>query len=231
MFLMLTSYAAVGVLDVRADDGVGATLSFGSDYVFRGISQTLGDPVVQASVDASFPSGFYAYVWASNVDFVPAWEPDDGAELEIDVAIGLSTELTKTWSVDAMLVRYMFPDTVGGIDYDYNELLATFWFNEQYSTTVAYSDDVFASGAKGLLYSLGAHYQLPADVSLAFGYGHYDLSDAYEASYSYLDVGLSRSLGDVAATLAYHVTFGDAGPIFYEQVTGSRYVLSLDIDF
>ena len=51
-----------------------------SDYAFRGVSQTNEGPAFQGGVDFSHDSGFYAGVWASNVDFVDG----DGANAEFD---------------------------------------------------------------------------------------------------------------------------------------------------
>jgi uncharacterized protein (TIGR02001 family) len=62
--------AAAPVLPARASDVTGnATLT--SDYVWRGTSQTMGDPAVQAGVKLAADNGLYASVWGSNVEFAP----------------------------------------------------------------------------------------------------------------------------------------------------------------
>lgn len=208
-----------------------ASLTLGSDYVFRGVSQTLGAAAVQASISADLESGVYAYVWMSNVDFVPDGEPDDEASLEVNAAIGFDAELTDDWSLDAMLIRYAFPDAIEGAGYDYDELVASLWFRERLSATIAWSPDVFGSGDDGLLVAVGARRELPADVSLAAVCGYYDLSSAYGSSYAYVNVAVSRPIAFATTTLAYHDTFGGSEALFYEQTTGSRLVLSFDIEF
>src|SRR3546814_12264093 len=50
-----------------------------SDYIFRGISQTSEKVAFQPSVTVEHESGFYGYVWGSNVDFD---EPGDGISFE-----------------------------------------------------------------------------------------------------------------------------------------------------
>ena len=129
---------------------VGASLALRSDSLFRGVSQTLGSAAVEGSVDVAFESGFYAYAWASNVDFEPDSEPDDGARLEVDVALGYTHDLNDRWAVDVELVRYIYPGTVAGANYDYNELLACLWLDERYHATVGYSEHVFGMDAAGL---------------------------------------------------------------------------------
>ena len=124
-----------------------AGIGIGSDYTFRGVSQTMGEHSIQASVGVSLPSGLYAYAWGSNVDFVPANEPDDGATHEIDLAVGFTTNLYDDWSADIALVRYLFPGTVEGAGYDYNELIATLWYDDTHSASIGFSSNVDGTGA------------------------------------------------------------------------------------
>ena len=46
------------------------TESLVSQYIFRGLSQTNGDPALQAGGDYSHSSGLYAGTWLSNVSWV-----------------------------------------------------------------------------------------------------------------------------------------------------------------
>ena len=62
-----------------------ASMSFVTDYIFRGQSQTWGKPAVQASIEANHKSGFYAGFFGSNVS--DQWLP--GANLETDIYAGL----------------------------------------------------------------------------------------------------------------------------------------------
>jgi uncharacterized protein (TIGR02001 family) len=61
-----------------------ASISFVSDYIFRGQSQTWGKPAVQVSIEADHKSGFYAGFAGSNVS--DQWLP--GANLETDFWAG-----------------------------------------------------------------------------------------------------------------------------------------------
>ena len=209
----------------------GGSFGAGSDYTFRGVSQTMGNYAIQASLEFSLSSGVYAYVWGSNVDFMPDGATDDGASHEVDMAIGYESDISENWSVDVALIRYVFPGTVGGIDYDYNELMAAVWYAGTYSATVAFTGDVDGTSEDSLFYKLGASYELPSDTTLAVNLGHYDLSDAYGAAYSYVEVALAREIGNTAITLAYNDTQGSAGAIYDKRVTGPRLVLSLQIEW
>ncbi|MGB5491735.1 MAG: TorF family putative porin [Woeseiaceae bacterium] len=224
--------AAAGQSEANdAERAWSTSVGLGSDLTFRGVSQTMGNPAIQASVDVDLSSGLYAYAWGSNVDFIPEGEPNDGATHEIDLAIGYATDITDDWSVDLALIRYVFPGTVSDVDYDYSELVATVWFAGAYSATVAYSGDIDGSGADSVLYELGASFGLPSETTFQISYGHYDLSDAYGAAYSYANAALARSIGNMEIALAYIDTFHSAEFIYGDQATGPRFVLSLQVEW
>ncbi len=48
-----------------------------SQYIFRGLTQTNGDPAIQGGVDYSHASGFYAGTWLSNI----SWYTDQNANI------------------------------------------------------------------------------------------------------------------------------------------------------
>lgn len=229
----LTIFAvSINAMQAGAIDGEGAlstTLGITSDYVFRGVSQTMGKVALQGSIDAELESGFYGSVWASSVDFVPKGEPDDGANLEVDVAVGFETAIGDDWVVDLMFVRYLFPGAEAELHYDYGEMLGTVTWQELLHATAGYSNDVFGSGADGWLYQLGAGVDVFSDLRISMFYGYYDLDRAYDASYSYFGMEVSREFGFLTVGLSYHNTRGAVGELFYEDTTGSRVALSLEL--
>lgn len=210
---------------------LGGSIVLGSDYAFRGVSQTAGDHSIQASIDIGHSSGLYAYAWGSNVDFVPEGEPDDGASYELDLAIGYSADISDDWAVDVEFVRYLFPGTIENVDYDFSELMATLWFSGKYSATVAYSDNVDGVGAVSRFYELGGSFDLPAEMTLQIKFGHYDLKHAYGSAYSYTAATLSRQIGIAAILLDYVDTHESADLIYDQRMIGPRYVLSVQFDW
>lgn len=210
---------------------IGANLALGTDLAFRGVSQTLGGAALQASLGVEFSSGVYGYVWGSNVDFVPDGGVDDGATVEIDTAVGFATNLSDRWAIDGMLVHYAFPGTVDGAESDYVEVVASLRLDDRHGATIAFSGDVFGSGEAGLYYRLASDIRLDANHAVAVGLGHYDLDDAYGASYSHVDLSLRRSFDTLSVTLAMIRTFGDAGVLFPEPSVGTRAVLTVGFDW
>src|SRR5665811_2385831 len=68
--LILAALAVPGVAmaaDAAPAPAVIANVGWVSNYVFRGITQTVGKPAVQGGFDYAHSSGFYAGVWGSNV--------------------------------------------------------------------------------------------------------------------------------------------------------------------
>ena len=103
--------AAIPGLAVGQERPLTGTVGVSSDYTFRGVSQTLGDPALQASADLDLPAGLYAWAWGSNVDFVPDGEADDHARTEIDLAIGYARDISDSLGIEVELVD---PGGVGG---------------------------------------------------------------------------------------------------------------------
>src|SRR5690349_16569922 len=76
-------------------------LALTSDYVFRGVSQNMRDPALQAGLDYGFgDSGWYVGTWGSNVDFGTG-----GPDIEIDTYVGWSADMSDSLNLDIMLTR------------------------------------------------------------------------------------------------------------------------------
>lgn len=219
---------AIGAEGNGSNFRLGGSATVASDYIFRGISQTMGRPAIQASVDFEHDSGFYAYVWGTNVDFIPDAETDDGARTEIDLAAGYVAEISDRWSIDTMFVRYVFPGTRGDINYDYNELLSTLRFDDSYGVTVAYAGDVDGTATESWFYRADASFELPATIALDVSYGYFDLAPAYGTGYTFGSAALTREFGEAVAALSFYSAFNGAEQIFFEQAEGSRLVFSID---
>jgi len=81
-----------------------ATVTFTTDYVLRGISQTDSKPAVQGSLDYKHPSGAYIGIWGSNVD-----DSISKGDLELDIYGGYTFELFSNFNLDASIIYYYYP--------------------------------------------------------------------------------------------------------------------------
>jgi uncharacterized protein (TIGR02001 family) len=79
--LVLTGLVGASTAVMAAEESphkLSANVGLYSNYVFRGISQTGGDPAIQGGLDYTHSSGFYLGTWASNVGWIEDYSYDSG---------------------------------------------------------------------------------------------------------------------------------------------------------
>ncbi|AVP97890.1 hypothetical protein C7S18_12080 [Ahniella affigens] len=203
-----------------------------SDYVFRGISQSQESAALQGGVTVAHESGFYAGVWGSSVDFTPSDSDfEDDANFEIDVSAGYAWEFGEGFSGDVMLVRYFYPGTEEGFDYNYNELIGTFGYNDFVFVTLGYSNDVFNTDATGIYYGVNGSYALPWwELEVTGELGRYDLSDDVGLeSYTHFGVGVGRSWGPVSASINW-TNSDDNAEDNYGEIADAHWFASISLE-
>jgi len=171
----ITSAAFAGSMKDEAPAGrqlsLSANLGVTSDYVFRGISQSGGDPAVQGGVDLSYGI-FYMGVWASTIDFGTNVAGANVANAELDLYAGVKP----VWgplTFDLGVIYYAYPGakdnvTVGANstnEQNYVELKAGVsgspFANMTLGTTVFYSPDYNAESGNTWTVEGLAAYELP----------------------------------------------------------------------
>lgn len=85
-----------------------ANVALGTDYVFRGVSQTDEDPTIQGGFDLTCGI-FYTGIWASNVDF------DSDTNIEIDYYAGITPSF-KGFDFDFGVIYYTYPTENSALD-------------------------------------------------------------------------------------------------------------------
>jgi uncharacterized protein (TIGR02001 family) len=83
-----------------------SSISFVSDYIWRGQTQTWGNPAAQFGIEADHKSGFYAGFWGSNVS--SHWLPN--ANLETDWSVGFRNTFLNDFKYDVGAVYVWYPD-------------------------------------------------------------------------------------------------------------------------
>ena len=83
-----------------------ASASLVSDYIWRGQTQTWGNPAVQFGIEADHVSGAYAGFWASNVS--SHWLPN--ANLEMDFSAGFRNTFATDFKYDVGGTYIYYPD-------------------------------------------------------------------------------------------------------------------------
>ncbi|WP_370189723.1 TorF family putative porin [Qipengyuania sp.] len=131
--LMAVSLAAAGLslatpamAQSEEDSGfsTSANVALTTDYRFRGVSLSGGDPAVQGGFDVAHDSGFYIGTWASSIKGGPAY-----GDLEFDIYAGWGGQLSDAVSVDVGVLYYIYPTEDLGLDTDYIEPYASVGVN------------------------------------------------------------------------------------------------------
>ena len=156
---------------------VTGSTTLGSQYIFRGLTQTDGKPTVQAEIDLAHADGWYLSLAASNI----SWLTDAGvgpmsAGVEVDVFGGYKWGFAKDWTLDIGAIRYLYPG-------DYSKVIIT-----SPSTTEGYL---------GLSYSWAS-----LKYSRVLSAGNFGVAKADGSSY--IDLSLAIPLGESGWTLQAH---------------------------
>ena len=138
----------MSLASVSSYAGVSANVSFTTDYIWRGMTQSDG-PAVQGGFDYEAESGFYAGFWGSNVNF------NNGNGQELDYYAGYGFSLGDV-GVD-----------VGYITYDYPDSDPDLKFEEIYLG--------FSIGDLGLTYASGQD-EAPDYIEVSYGIGPVSIS-------------------------------------------------------
>lgn len=196
-----------------------------SDYVWRGTTQTQGDPAVQAGFKVAGASGIYGMVWGSNVEFAP----ETHASSELDFIVGWSGALSDTFALDVNLTHYRYPSTT--VDLDWTEVIATATWHQNWWLTVGYSNDALATDEAGTYTQIGAKFPVGDAFRIEAAVGQYWLDDVYGENYAHAQIGAVwafKAPFELRVTL--HDTDGAAKRLF-PGLAGSRVEAALQASF
>lgn len=229
--LVLTGLVSVPALAIAEDSphSISANVSLTSDYVFRGISQTGGDPAIQGGFDYAHSSGLYAGTWASNVGWIKDFQGYDSGSMEIDFYGGYANSIGD-FTYDLGLIQYMYPGEKGGaVDADTTELYVSGgwkWFTVKYSYYL--SDEVFGFDSDG-----GDYWDISASLpvgetglTLDAHWGTFGFDNVSEADYDDWSVGASYDMGKLGKlgdgfTVAVKYSDTDADEAVWTDANGT----------
>jgi uncharacterized protein (TIGR02001 family) len=218
MKLIRGGLATIGLLAVAgaAQAGVTSTWTATNDYDFRGITQTAGDPAIQASLDYAADAGWYVGAWASNIKFgVPDGGPLDNPHIETDFYGGYTKTLDSglVYDVGAIYYAYLqetdfdYLEAYAGIGYVQKDGLSIkgkfFWSPDFGGKTTA--GDTSAEYLSGdLSVPLPANFSFLAHVGYSFG-DYWDMAKDQGFGQSYFDwnAGVGYTAGKFSLALKY----------------------------
>ena len=209
-----------------ADLSGNATLT--TDYVWRGSTQTQGDPAAQAGIRIAGASGFYGAAWGSNVKFAPA----NDANAELDFTGGWTGALSDDWSADVNVTRYQYPATA--VDLNWTELNGTLTYKGNYWASVGWSNAALGYAAAGTYTLVGAKFPVNDAFRLEAVLGHYVLDDAVVAEGGYTH-GQLNAIWALRAPfelrVSAHATDANAKRVFGNDFAGGRVEAALQASF
>ena len=188
-------------------------VTLASDYIFRGISQTGGDPAIQGGLDYTHKSGFYLGTWASNVGWIEDFQGYDKGNMEIDLYGGFRGGIGETGlTFDVGAIQYWYPGDKpsGTTDADTTEIYGAMgwkWFTVKYSYYL--SDEVFGFDSDGGDYwDISASYPV-GDTGLTLGahWGTFGFNDVSDADYDDWAVSATYDAGKLSSVTS-GVTLG-----------------------
>lgn len=202
--------AASSKLDESETKSLTGSMTFTSNYVFRGISQTRNEAAVQGSLTYTpfINNGPYMNIWGSNVSFAGS-----AASLELDGILGWTGNLfNENLGYDISFGRYNYPRAN---ELSYNEVIGSLTYSI-FKALIGYSPNVYNSRAPGTYYNGSIDYNIPPrytlfhieDVSLQAGIGHYSLPLVAGKSYNDYSVALNKKINIYTLTLQWTGTDG-----------------------
>lgn len=212
---------------------VTGSITLVNDYIWRGQSQTWGNPALQVGIEANHISGIYAGFWTSNVS--DQWMP--GGHIETDFYTGYRSVLPGSWSeihYDLNLLYAYYPGanfdqagfaprlrSVGPNGLEASASATYKWFslkagrmltsfygwNTNNSGIGAFAGDPTAGvtgNTRGSWFiEANANYEFSPGWSINGQMGHETIRNSHNLDWSYYKAGVTRSMGNWAANLSY----------------------------
>jgi uncharacterized protein (TIGR02001 family) len=206
--------------------GLGGSLGVASDDVFRGVTQSDGQPSAQGGLHATVGP------WFGGVSVEGIRRDDARAGAELIGYLGVQQQLADDWSGRVTLRHYDYPGLRFRSRYNYDELGLSLAWRERIMLTVIASPDSYArdylgnyGSGKAFCYELVGRQSLPAGFGAIAGLGYYDLRQQIGTGYAYWSAGVEHRWRSFAFDLRYVGTDATARDRF-EDDAGNRVVLS-----
>jgi uncharacterized protein (TIGR02001 family) len=189
-----------------------------SQYRFRGIMQTYGNPALQGGVDYSHSSGLYAGNWNSNINEGAGFP---GGNLEMDFYGGWK-KTWGDWGIDIGAIYYYYPGTHSGSSrmfspfnnktgkiadgnvHNFEGYIGGSWKFLTLKYSRAFSDYFQAPNTDGSGYiELNANYDLGDGWGIQGHVGHLNFKNMSKADYTDWKLGITKDVGGWVFGAAY----------------------------
>lgn len=175
------------VSETRASE-LSGSLTVTSEYIYRGLAMSDGDPAFQAGLDYAHDSGLFLGAWGSTIDLS---SPVSQRDWELDFYAGYHHEFQVPLTATVTLLRYTYPGQEGPHDYDYTEFLLSASWLEHYSIELGYTDDLYGHGASSHHWEFQFEWPFANAWVASAMLGRNDLSEIGGSRYYYWNAGAS----------------------------------------
>lgn len=194
-----------------SDWAVTANVGVVSEYRFRGIAQTFGQPAVQGGFDITAPLGFYVGNWNSNVASGAGYP---GGNIESDLYGGWKYSFNEDVGLDTGVIFYLYPGSKGG-----------------FAPGVSDSGVAYAGLKSGMVnnfeYYIGGNWKtvsLKEYISFSDYFGAVSPSGKGTNGSSYTDLTGTQDLGFISDSLSTWGVVAHLGYLAVSNYTAANYV-------
>src|SRR5574343_765576 len=196
--------------EASTDFAVTANVSLVSEYRFRGIAQTFGQPAIQGGFDITMPYGFYVGNWNSNVASGAGYP---GGNLETDLYGGWKYAFHEDFGLDTGVLWYLYPGSKGGV-------------------TPYLSGDAAYSGLNNGMVNIFEYYicgnwkilSLKAFIAFSDYFGQISPTGGSTTGTSYTDLTGTQDLGFIDQSLSTWGVVGHVGFLAVRNYSAANYV-------
>lgn len=198
-----------------------------SDYIFRGVTQTMHKPAIQGGFDYTNTNGLYVGTWLSNQTWVEEGGYMSSSSLEIDLYGGYRGTVGDI-GYDVGAIKYYYPggtvltqtpNTVeayvgvsyGPVSLKYSQVLSDYF--------IGWSNGAGSKSKNSSYLELNATHDLGAGWGVLAHVGQQKVKTVADADYTDWKVGVTKDVGYGVVTVAYSDT--DAKPTSYSEALGN----------
>lgn len=180
-----------------------AKVAMGSDYMFRGVSETSGGPAVMGSFGYEY-EWFYGEVFANSIDYGD--RGDTQTTLRMEYKAGIKPHLGPL-DLDVGAIYYNFPDSPDALDQDFYEYFAGVSHTMgpvTFGGKFYYSPEFYMNSGKTQYYTGTVVVDMGHGIKVSGGYGYTNFeNDVLGRDYADWNAGITANVEGFDLDLRY----------------------------
>lgn len=202
-----------------------ATLT--SEYIYRGLAMSDGDPAIQAGVDYEHDGGLFVGAWATTIDLT---SPLGQRDIELDYYAGYHYAADGPVSATLTLLRYTYPGQTGLHSYDHHEVLFEAAWRDRYSIELGYTGNLYGLEKVGRHWELRSLWPTANAWVISARLGGNDLTGIGASRYLHWDIGASARFSRLTVDLRWFDNEEPGGSTF-QTSADSQFVVGISVAF